>query len=98
MKYPTIHMNGTGRDALVQGYLDCVGALDDALKALGETMPHGRDYYIQGPGALTAAGDEWFMRREKLLSVRRDMVSLAHYCAGLPYEDQDRISMPGDAA
>lgn len=41
---PSININGTSRDSLVQTRRDALEAIMDAMKALQETLPHGRDY------------------------------------------------------
>jgi hypothetical protein len=44
---PTIHLNGTGRQALVEQYANAVEALQTALDKVRAAAPHGRDYYPQ---------------------------------------------------
>lgn len=55
MRIPTIHLNGTSRESLLDALGTAGSALYAALKALDECAPNGRDYYPQGPTALTEA-------------------------------------------
>jgi hypothetical protein len=55
MLTPTIHLNGTSREALLRGFADAADAVRDALAAVQATYPNGRDFYPQGPGAITQA-------------------------------------------
>ena len=54
---PSIHLNGTGARGLREQAKEVYSALDTALRAMKQAMPHGRDYYPQGDSALTAARD-----------------------------------------
>lgn len=45
LTYPLVHMNGTGREDLLDGYRKAWEALSKAKEALQATSPHGRDYY-----------------------------------------------------
>ena len=54
MILPIVHMNGTSRSTLIQLRCDAAAPLRDALKALSEMAPNGRDYYPV-PGHLTKA-------------------------------------------
>ena len=52
---PTVHLNGTSRQALVDGYNEACTALQGALGALQDAEPNARDYYPQGDGVFAAA-------------------------------------------
>jgi hypothetical protein len=54
---PTIHLNGTGARDLRAQAKEVYRGLNDALQAMRQAMPHGRDYYPQGDAALTKARD-----------------------------------------
>jgi len=41
---PSVNINGTSREALVDARRDAFEAIHAAMNALRETMPHGRDY------------------------------------------------------
>jgi hypothetical protein len=55
LSIPTIHMNGTPKQALVDAHIEAVYAIRLARKSLSECAPNGRDYYPQGGQALIDA-------------------------------------------
>lgn len=55
MQLPTIHLNGTSKQSLIDGLCEASGAIGLAYASLKQTAPNGRDYYPQGPAALEAA-------------------------------------------
>lgn len=73
MRTPTIHMNGTPPEQLVEQLLKAYRAVDDAMSALAEAAPNGRDYYPQGPDAVQEATEEHWSRIKKLRSVYADL-------------------------
>jgi len=52
---PTLHLNGSGGEALARALRDAVEALYAAERAVREVAPNGRDYYVRGPEAPIAA-------------------------------------------
>ncbi len=52
---PTIHLNGTGRKALLAEYSAAREAVEKAFDALAATTCNGRDFYPQGPEAYERA-------------------------------------------
>lgn len=77
MILPTIHPNGTNRQALHEGYRDAITALEAAITALVFTAPNGRDYYPQGPDAYRQAEREHVARIRALNDVVLDLHALA---------------------
>lgn len=69
MTFPTIHLNGTSARELIKIHERAFDAIQDALTALCACRPNGRDYYPQGPGALSAAIDEAIARENALQEV-----------------------------
>lgn len=61
---PTIHMNGTSKESLIDGYAAAANALRSALEALAACRPNGRDFYPQGEGAINVAQQEHDAREE----------------------------------
>ena len=55
MKLPTIHINGTGRNALESDYRAVRAKLRETIAAFEAVEFNGRDYYPQGPSAFTEA-------------------------------------------
>lgn len=78
MILPTVHLNGTSRDDLVEQRLGVIRALCDVEKALQAAWPHGRDYYPQGPDALNRAQQEWADRLDVLVVMREEVEEEAH--------------------
>ena len=44
---PTVHMNGTSRDMLLEGEMKVYDALNQVSEALQQCEFHSRDYYVQ---------------------------------------------------
>ena len=55
---PTVHLNGTSRKMLADGYFAAYRKLQDAIRSFGEIEHNARDYYVQGPGAWHQASAE----------------------------------------
>jgi len=81
MMLPTIHMNGTSAQALLEGYCDAISAVHAALEALANTAPNGRDYYPQGPNACATADSEHGARKQALMKVLNELQALAEHVA-----------------
>lgn len=47
MMTPSIHLNGTSGERLLEDNLKAIRALQDAVEALQNAAPNGRDYYVQ---------------------------------------------------
>jgi hypothetical protein len=77
MQVPTIHINGTSRERLLEALSDAGEALRKAREALAQTAPNGRDYYPQGLDALRAAEREHWARMEKLFQVQQELEYMA---------------------
>lgn len=73
LEAPSIHLNGTSKAALSEGYEKAVEALTKALDALGETAPNARDYYPKGPGAYHRAVGEHAARVSRLRAVQGEL-------------------------
>ena len=80
MIFPTVHMNGTSKEALIEGFLDARGAVMGAIRALRNAHPNGRDYYLQGPDAIRTAEREHSARIDALDAVANDLMLLAEHC------------------
>lgn len=81
MRLPTIHLNGTSKTALFDGYMAAVSAVYAASEALAEAAPNARDYYPQGDGAFKQAQDEHNVRMMKLNSVLFELQQLVEHVA-----------------
>jgi len=76
MTKPTIHTNGTSADDLRDGYLKALAAIRNAVKAVQETYPNGRDYYPQGPCVIYRAMEEHEGRLSALQHVHDELGEL----------------------
>lgn len=73
MVLPTIHLNGTPKNRLIDGLCEVSEALDAAFAAMKRAGPNGRDYYPQGPDALPAAIDEHNDRMRRLDAIKSEV-------------------------
>jgi hypothetical protein len=76
MQKPTIHLNGSSRQSLCEGYREAAEAIYRARKALHDAAPNARDYYIQGPDAYPLAVQEHLARDQKLKAIHEELVGL----------------------
>ena len=76
MMLPTIHLNGTSRQDLVDALREAGNRLHDAQGALARTAPNGRDYYPQGVEAIAHAQAEHTLRMHKLQSVIDEILQI----------------------
>lgn len=79
MTLPTVHLNGTHPDELLNGFVEAYRALGEAGDALAKAGPNGRDYYPQGHEAVTAAMEEHRVRLFTLQHIREEMLTLAEH-------------------
>lgn len=70
---PRIHLNGSSRNSLFEGYERAGALLQEAIVALGETSPNARDYYPLGPGAYQRAVGEHAHRVARLRAVQGEL-------------------------
>jgi hypothetical protein len=68
--FPTLHLNGTSKTDLRDGYLAAHDAIDKAIDALVNVDMNARDYYMQEPGAYYQARQERTEALEKLRQAR----------------------------
>ncbi len=73
MRIPTLHLNGTGKIMLTQGYLEAYTALRRAEEAMYKIEFNPRDYYVQGPDAWPEAVKEMDARFEAIGKVRKEI-------------------------
>jgi len=77
MMKPTIHLNGTARAELFEGFMQAMATVDMAIDAVRKTHPHGRDFYPQGPDAIITATTEHSIRVSCLEAIRAELEELA---------------------
>jgi hypothetical protein len=79
---PTIHMNGTSKNALIAQILEVRKALSKVFTAMADASPNGRDYYPQGDQAIIKAGAGHRSRLERLTSVYAELGEIAEAIDG----------------
>lgn len=88
---PTINLNGTSADALIEQYAKAATAVADAIKAVAEAWPHGRDFQTMKPCAHRRATEQHDDRMAWLRSVHADlMVILDNVCEQKLRREEDR--------
>lgn len=55
---PSVHLNGTSREELQNGYEKSYRALMNAIDAFADNGFNARDYYVQGPNSYSDARHE----------------------------------------
>lgn len=73
MKTPTIHLNGTPADRLLEQYTTAYVKAQELLDALGQIDFNARDYYVQEPGAFEVAREESVARYQAVKQIRSEM-------------------------
>lgn len=63
---PTIHLNGTGYERLLNDYQTAYNALQEAISAFKLIEFHSRDYYVKDSGAWSSALEQRTEQREAL--------------------------------
>lgn len=77
MILPSIHLNGTSLQELLDQTLLAAHALNTALSAMETANPNARDYYPQGHQAFLAAQEEHQARCRKVKAVLEELAQLA---------------------
>lgn len=77
--FPTIHLNGTSKKDLLDGYRKAIDAIQDAVVALGSVEFNARDYYPHPHGlvAWTTASNERVEQFQKLYEVKDHLTEIA---------------------
>ena len=76
MIYPRVHLNGTSRKELLEQLESAGRAVIAARKALANSFPHARDYYVVSDSAYTQARAEWNVRLALLTTLRNDILDI----------------------
>lgn len=76
MRVPTIHLNGTSHSELAAQFDRVSHALCEAVNALVDASPNGRDYYPQGPTAMKEAVAEHDLRVKTLQNLRQEIEAI----------------------
>jgi hypothetical protein len=81
MIFPTLHLNGTSKGALLDDYCDVSHALNAAMEKMINNGPNGRDYYPQSEQAFSVALQEHMDRIAKIHAVKAEIDKIAEYIA-----------------
>ena len=73
LTFPTIHLNGSSANKLIEDYSDVHHALFVAFEKMGAAGPNGRDYYPQGDEAIHKATQEHASRLERLRDINLEL-------------------------
>lgn len=76
MMIPTVHLNGTAGEVLLDQYTAATDAVRKALDALCDVDFNARDYYVQGTNAALAAQREHEARVTSLKCVRDELAAI----------------------
>jgi len=74
---PTVHMNGTSKEELVQQRIEVVEAARLLYQAMQKAMPNGRDYYPQGDGVGAKAQAAWVERMAMIEQLSDELLTEA---------------------
>lgn len=74
---PSVHMNGTGVQALVDDTSATLETLRAAVAIVAKNGPHARDYYVQPAGAFDRAAEQHRARVVILDAVAAELEALA---------------------
>lgn len=78
LRVPTVHLNGTSRDELLDNLRKAWRAVHDAGEAVRKTCPHDRDYYTQSdPDAGKIARAQHIERMRKLDGIKDELKAIA---------------------
>lgn len=68
---PAIHLNGTSRKMLAEGYDAIYAALHALEEAWGRCEFNARDYYVHGPWAWEAASEQRYDMARKIRDLKQ---------------------------
>lgn len=83
LQMPCVHLNGTGRETLVEGYMEARHKVMDAIEAIRKIEFNPRDYYVLedvAPGAWNRAREQHIVRLLKLEEIAEELLAIAAHC------------------
>ena len=84
MRAPTIHLNGSSADALLDGWIEAQEALRGAGKTLERLPVNARDYYPQGPAAYGEVVARLQEMTAQLRAMRAEIAAVVEQIADAP--------------
>lgn len=85
---PTLHLNGTSFETLLNEATKAHAALTHAISALQDMTVHARDYYVQSDSAYSTARAEHEKRVETLRRVQHELLD---YTLALMMQKEARV-------
>ena len=73
---PTVHLNGTSAEELMNQLRSAALAVQNAMNVLALAAPHGRDYYPQNSNAINDAMEQHRSRMRRLSEVHTELFEL----------------------
>lgn len=77
MRAPTVHLNGTGGQALLDAATEAREAVENAIAKMVVAAPNARDYYPQGDHAYAIARGDYERLVANLTVVVDELMELA---------------------
>ena len=74
---PTVHMNGTGAQELIDLNVTAMDAVEKAIEAVAKAAPHGRDYYVSTKFTYQDALEEHTSRLLALNIIKDELLGIA---------------------
>lgn len=81
LQAPLVHLNGSGKDRLIDNLCGVSHALNGAYEAMRAVCPNGRDYYPLGAAAMGRAEKEHRSRLERLDAIKAEIDAIAEAIA-----------------
>lgn len=77
---PTIHLNGTGRQRLLEGYTSAWQSLQASIETLAKVECHARDYYVHpDPQAFDKARAQRDQQFDDLRRIQQELYSVIEH-------------------
>jgi hypothetical protein len=74
LRIPTVHINGTSKESLMDQLRNAHTAISDAMDVLAKAAPHARDYYVQQDE--TATNEATAQHRARLVKLQEVQAEL----------------------
>lgn len=77
---PTVHLNGTSKRMLLEGYQNAWQSLQTTIETLAKAECHPRDYYVHpDPDAYIKARDQRDKQFEDLRRIQQEIEVIVHH-------------------
>lgn len=79
---PSVHLNGDSREELYRINRAAYDAADKLIDALAEAGPNARNWYTQGPDAMSKAVAQHRSRLLRAEGIKAEMMEIVHALIG----------------